>query len=105
MSFLLFEQNVSAEFVYQSAGKRDPFVPLLGDAATRTVSGIKGIIGKEDLTLQGVLVAADGSKQAIVNGEIISEGDSVGNVLIVAISDNTVRVRFKESEFDLVLYE
>ncbi len=101
----LAREQASADFIYQSAGNRDPFVPLLGSGAARTVSGLKGVLAKEDLTLQGVLLAVNGKKQAVVNGEILGEGDSVGSVQVVSISDNAVRIKFKETEFDLVLYD
>jgi hypothetical protein len=44
------------------------------------------------LTLNGILVSHD-RRIAMINGKIMQVGDHIGNVMVIAISANTVELR------------
>jgi hypothetical protein len=91
--------------VYDSTGTRDPFVPLVGDASHRSGMGLSGIMAVEEISLQGIVLNAAGKKSAIINGEIMSEGETKGSISIKAIKDNGVTVVLNGTEYSIQLYE
>ncbi|MFH1782656.1 MAG: general secretion pathway protein GspB [Candidatus Omnitrophota bacterium] len=68
--------------------KRDPFVPLVAGGG-RYVSDAYAVNDIKDIRLEGIVWEGD-SSLAIINGEIIKEGDSVGSVKILKIDKDSV---------------
>jgi hypothetical protein len=86
---------VSAGEVYSGQGKRDPFVPLVtGDRAV--TRGMYGVETLDDLVLEGVVIDAAHGSVAIVNGEIVHEGDVRDNIKVVKIQSNGVLFEINE---------
>jgi hypothetical protein len=78
----------AAEAMYAAKGRRDPFVPLVGAAGTKTTAakGIEAVETAEELTVEGVLMDADPNKTVvIVNGEVLKLGEGAGNVKVLKI--------------------
>lgn len=94
-----------AGFVYNSDGRRDPFVPLIGVAGVRVANGAGGIASLDNVTLQGIIISPSGDKSVILNGEIMKEGDSLGGLTVITINDNKVTVKLGKETHDLRLYE
>jgi len=98
--------GVSFAGEYDSSGRRDPFVPLIG--VSKKV-GIRNsgetIISIDDVVLQGIVVNPDGTRSAVINGEVISEGDTLEQVLITSIGTNSVIVELNAQKHELKLYE
>ena len=94
-----------ASHEYTSGGKRDPFIPLAGDIAACVTGGLSGIMSLEDVNLQGIVVAPDGAKSVIINGEIMKGGDSIGLFKVLSIGNNEVVVEINENIHTLRLYE
>jgi hypothetical protein len=93
-------------YQYESLGRRDPFVPLVGVTSRReSVRGLEGILSIEDVSLQGILVGPDGSRSVIINGEVVEEGKKIGTLMVESIKDNEVTVRIDEDTHTLKLYE
>jgi hypothetical protein len=90
---------------YESRGRRDPFVPLVGVSDKGGRGGIKGIHTIDDVKLQGIVRGADGVKRAIINGEIMKEGDKIERLSVIFIEDNGVKVKIEETEYELKLYK
>jgi hypothetical protein len=90
---------------YDSHGRRDPFVPLVGVERSGAKGGVKGITSIDDVVLQGVIMGSDGQKRAIVNGEILSEGDKIDRLSVQSIDNNTVKVKIEEDEYEIKLYK
>jgi hypothetical protein len=99
-------------YTYNARGRRDPFIPLLrpvplapaeviGKRVIETLADIKFI---EDVTLQGIASDHAGKKSAIINDEIIGEGDVVGHLTIKHISRNEVTLLIGEKEYKLSIY-
>ncbi|MBD3296543.1 MAG: hypothetical protein GF392_04180 [Candidatus Omnitrophica bacterium] len=96
----------AASYVYDAHGKRDPFVPLLGVAvASPRGGGAEQIMSIEDVELEGVLVSGDGTRNVIINGEVLPEGRTVGSMTIVDIKTGSVRIKIGEQIYEVDLYE
>jgi hypothetical protein len=103
--FILSEFLHNAEaFQYESKGKRDPFVPLVGaekPAAARLVD----ITSVEDLKLDGIALGARGEAAAIINGELVKSGDKVGDITVKSITKTTVTLIISGKAHELNLQE
>jgi len=90
---------------YESFGKRDPFVPLIGGASRSSMGGLQGIVSIEDVSFQGIVIGADGRRAAIINDEIFRKGDSVGGVSIEDVGKSEVVIKIDEQSYKLHLYD
>lgn len=110
MPFLAIAFFIAIPFVqsdplkYESKGKRDPFVPLIGPGKTIT-AGLEDILSIEDVNLEGIAVAAKGNRVAIINGQILKENDKVGSVLINKITDKAVTLSIDGKAYNINLPE
>lgn len=95
----------SAVFRYDAKGRRDPFVPLVGVAGHVEMSGIAGVTSIDDVKLQGVVYDREGRRRAVINGELMSEGDSSGVITVVSIEDGSVTVSIGENNYKIDLYK
>jgi hypothetical protein len=89
---------------YNSRGKRDPFVPLVGVAETSAAS-IEDIMSIDDVNLQGTAGDSAGKMFAIINGEMITEGETRGRLTVKEISESRIRLLIDKDEFTLDIYE
>lgn len=78
---------------------RDPFSPLI-DKNGRILIDEKLNVGS--LKLSGIIFSKD-EKVAIVNGEIVKEGDYIGNYIIDKIEENKVVLKKGDEKFILEL--
>ncbi|MCK9572415.1 MAG: general secretion pathway protein GspB [Candidatus Omnitrophica bacterium] len=92
---VLFNQVVLAQdnFVYESKGKRNPFIPLvspegrllkLDKAEDDPASGSGGV------SLEGIIYDKHGRSFAIVNATVVGIGDIVGDYRVLKIQENRV---------------
>ena len=95
--------GICENFKYESHGKRDPFIPLVGIERSAT-SNLEDITSIGDVKLEGIASRAGGKLVAILNGEIVKEGDRFGEIEIGKITKRTVTVIMdgKNHVFDLV---
>ncbi len=100
--------QVSEEiFIYDSMRKRDPFIPLL-DPDSPTGIRIEFAppaqkIGLPlEMTLRGIL-QRDKERYAIINDDVVQEGDNMGDVKIKRIEKDRVTVGYREREFVIFL--
>ncbi|MDD5084719.1 MAG: hypothetical protein PHE61_01595 [Candidatus Omnitrophica bacterium] len=93
-------------FTYSSKGKRDPFVPLIGDAYV--LSNMEELELSE-LVLEGVIHDPQNVSYALINGKTLEVGHIVGGFKIVRIfeggvvvekegNQNTLKIKTKENE-------
>ncbi len=103
---VLAGKEVPAEkFKYNSYGRRDPFVPLVGIKERRGTGGVASILTVEDISLQGILTNPDGTKSVVINGDIMKEGDQIERLKVVQIGENSVKVELNDTNYDLKLYK
>lgn len=101
LSFLL---QADEKFKYDSKDKRDPFIPLIGPAGEYLTPSI-GLKSIGDMRLEGIVWDPQGESYAIINGEIVKEGDYLGGVLVSKINSKEVRILLEGQEFALLLIE
>lgn len=101
--FLAF--SFSPAFSYYSGDRRDPFVPLVGGPEAKIEGGVLGIRGPEDVSFDGVLSSVSGGFMAVINGEILEEGDEEGIVKIISVSENELKLEINENVYEYLLYD
>lgn len=75
----------AAEDLYNSHGKRDPFMPLVS-LTSRESPGLLGVQNVEDLEMQGVVYDPKKGSIVIVNGSVLKEGEESGSVKVLKIA-------------------
>ena len=90
---------------YNSAGRRDPFVPLVGISGEGVAGGIWGVLTIDDVVLQGITVEPDGARSAVINNEVVREGDERGRLTVESIGDNIITIKIGDERFEKKLYE
>ncbi|MFH1799010.1 MAG: hypothetical protein ABH844_06745 [Candidatus Omnitrophota bacterium] len=95
-----------AESGYDSAGQRDPFVPLVGIDFERDQTIEECGITAENINIQGIVTNPDGKRGALINGEIINEKAIIGgDVFVEEIQDNAVVLIIQKKKHIFKLYE
>ncbi|MBI4431895.1 MAG: hypothetical protein HY592_00200 [Candidatus Omnitrophica bacterium] len=69
--------------LYDSHGKRDPFMPLVSLTA-RQAAGLLSVQNIEDLRVEGIVHDPKGS-MVIVNGSLMKEGEEAASVKVVDV--------------------
>ena len=87
--FIFCAASFAEEFVYDSKGKRDPFIPLV------TPEGRLLKLDKQEpspgaLTIEGIIYDKFGRSFAIVNTAVVGIGDLVGEYQVLKIQENKV---------------
>lgn len=91
-------------FTYDAKGRRDPFQPLMGSERP-TAGGLRDITAIDDVRLEGIASGKSGKLVAILNGEIVSEGDKAGVIEVKQISNKSVVLLVGGQKYTLVLPE
>lgn len=88
------------EFVYDSGGSRDPFVPLvtkggiyIGSWQTKNL--------EEEIVLGGIIYDPAGGSIAIINGTIVREGEHLLNLKVLKIEKD--RIMFLKGDKELIV--
>ena len=87
--FVLCAVSFAQEFVYDSKGKRNPFIPLV------TPEGRLLKLDKQEnspgaLAIEGIIYDKFGRSFAIVNTAVVGIGDLVGDYQVLKIQENKV---------------
>ena len=101
---ILISAGAEEQFLYDSKGKRDPFVPLVGVTA-KSVESLQDVVTIEDVDLQGIAYDAKGKLVAIINGEMVRVGEGGGRLIVKDISDDSVILSIDDEEYKLNIYE
>ena len=86
---------------YDDKGKRDPFWPLL--SASGTIINYGEDITPADMVLEGIMSDGGDHYTAIINGNIVKTGDTVGSFKIDRIEPKTVFFNKGSENFELNL--
>lgn len=103
--FLTFKDGESQGYQYESHGKRDPFAPLIGQGRSAATVGLEDVASIAELKLEGIATGAKGKTTAILNGELMKEGDLRGIVKVLRINKNSVIVLMGGKEYTVGLSE
>ena len=78
------------DYIYQSKGKRNPFIPLV-DKSGRLMKLEKEVEkGQSGLSIDGIIYDKQGVSYALVNGRVVGTGDYVGELRVLKIQDDKV---------------
>ena len=92
-------------YAYDRRGKRDPFIPLVGVTSKISAGSIADILSIEDVDLQGIAGDSGGRMFAIINGDVITEGETIGRVTLKEISNYRITLIIDGSEYPVTIYE
>lgn len=98
---LLFAEDIE-DFVYDSKGKRDPFISLI-TRDVRVAAGLEGVQVIDDITLEGILWDPKGGSIAVLNGVIMREGQEAGSVKLKKIEEKKITLLLNEIEYTISL--
>ena len=97
------EKQEKKAFEYESKGKRDPFVPLIGQEKAKKISGLVDITSVEDIKFEGIAIDSSGKNIAILNGQMVKDNDKFGVLLIKKISQGAVLLSIEGKDYTLKL--
>lgn len=89
-------------FEYKAKDRRDPFVPLVSEGGAY-ISDAYGIRGIKDIRLEGIVWDETKGSVAIVNGEIVKEGQEIGVVRVLKIEKSAVIFEFDGEDVKIEL--
>jgi len=95
---------LESEFSYDFKGKRDPFVPLIGQDRAISAS-LDTIVSPEDLKLEGIATVAGSKRIAIINGQMVKDNDKFGALIIKSILRDRVELSIEGADYTLTLQE
>ncbi|GEM_PF-1328367 len=97
-------QGAGEGYKYDAHGKRDPLVPLVG-IDSPAISRLEDITSIADIKLEGIASRSRGRLIAILNGEIVNEGDKFGSIEIKKITKKSVTINIDGKSFDKSIVE
>ena len=100
---VLFSQEATKEFVYESGNKRDPLTPLVTkDGFLISFDSEQEL---EDIRVEGIIYDENDISYAIINGNIVKTGDRIGSIKVIRIEKNKVIIFKNEQIFAIELEE
>ena len=103
MIFVSLVAQAGEEGLYNTHGKRDPFVPLV-TTATRVSSGLVSVENVEELNVEGIVYDPKGSV-VVINGTVLKEGEELGAVKVLKIKPDGALFSVNGMEAFKPLYE
>lgn len=89
-------------YLYNSNGKKDPFMPLFGLDSGKPIEPPNF----NDIRFGGTGIDSYGRKMAIINGELYREGDkTVEGFIVKSVMKNAVVISKGEKEITLEVFE
>ncbi len=105
LAFLFFFYNCASvlgqEIRYDSAGKADPFIPLVSEDGI--VAAPK--FDPSDIHIEGIIFDPNGGSMVLINGEFYKEGDSVAGANLISIFRDRVIMSKADEEKTLWIRE
>ncbi len=96
----LAAQDEKDKYLYKGQNKRDPFEPLISPAGYLINLDPRT---DETLRLEGIMFDSKGDSIAIINGELLRVGESLGEAVIIKIESEMVTVMRNNETLELVL--
>ena len=86
----------SAEVVYESGGRRDPFIPLVSAKGGLTNGGEKK--SANDYRVEGIVFDPREGSFALINGKFYKKGDQIDRAQLVGIAKDKVILSINNEE-------
>ncbi|MBN1872218.1 MAG: hypothetical protein JW800_06575 [Candidatus Omnitrophica bacterium] len=93
-----------SEYEYKAYANRDPFIPLI-TGEVRLSLGLEYVESIEDIRLEGIIYDPNAESLAILNGEMMKEGDALFNVGLVKIFADGVKIKIYDETYMVSLSE
>lgn len=97
---IFFPVVFAEEIRYDSGGRRDPFIPLIGEGGT-----LKKGLDPTGLIVEGIIIDPKEGSMALINGELYKEGDHVQNANLIRIFHDRVILAQEDEEKTLWIRE
>jgi hypothetical protein len=91
-------------FIYDSEGRRDPFMPLLTKDG-RPVTTYSNIGSINDVIVEGIMYDPRGGSVVVINDVILRQGDNISNVTVKSIGKDSVLLTFKGEDHTFKIKE
>ena len=104
MVICLSAQAHGAEHRYTAQSNRDPFIPLI-TGELKTSMGLEYVETIDDIKLEGIIFDPSATSLAILNGEVMKEGDVMFNVELVEIHGKGVIIKIYNKPYTVSLLE
>ncbi len=101
---LTFTVVFAEDHVYESKGRRDPFMPLVG-AEIKSAESLEDVLSIDDVNFQGIATGPRGKTVAILNGTMLQKGETMGRVTLEGIKGETAVIIIDGDRYALDLYE
>ena len=86
---------------YDDKGKRDPFWVLVNSAGN--LVSYETDLEMTDLSLEGIMVGANGENLAVINSKVVKVSDAIGQFRVLRIGKNSVVLNKDQQNFELKL--
>lgn len=93
----IFSIAAAGEIRYDGAGRRDPFVPVLGNSAKEANGG--------EIQVEGIVYDPKGGSYALINGQVYREGESLDDSQLVKIMPDRLILTQNSEEIIMWLHE
>ncbi len=94
---LSFNCFADEQFRYDSKSARDPFVPLISEEGG-VASDAYNIASFGEVRLEGIIWDASGNSMALINGEMVKEGDMLGDMKVLKTEKDSVKLNIGQEE-------
>ncbi|MBM3251994.1 MAG: hypothetical protein FJZ11_04345 [Candidatus Omnitrophica bacterium] len=91
----IYAQTQTESFVYDSKGKRDPFLSLVSPEGF--LLNLASSSETSELSVEGIIYDSRGKSYAIINSEVVKPGDIIGKFELISIEKNKV-ILIKDTE-------
>ncbi|MBN1405509.1 MAG: hypothetical protein JW946_03225 [Candidatus Omnitrophica bacterium] len=85
-------------FRYNAMDVRDPFMPLVTKDG-KIAYGYSAIKNIGDLRLEGIVFDPSAGSIAIINGALLRKNETIGNIKLLDVEQNRVKILFNQKEY------
>jgi len=90
-------------FVYDSKGRRDPFLSLVSPEGY--LINVEPFSDASEVNLEGIIYDPSGKSFAIINTQVVKNGDKIGLFEVLKIEENKVILLKDAERFEIELKE
>ncbi|MSR76976.1 MAG: hypothetical protein EXS63_01945 [Candidatus Omnitrophica bacterium] len=94
---LFFPLASAEEIKYDSAGQRNPFIPLVTSEGAMAITAV-GVKKSSGLKVEGIIFDPKGGSFALINGKFYKEGEQVDNAQLISIFKDRVVLSVNDAE-------
>lgn len=100
---LMAAEEKDQTFVYDSKGRRDPFLPLVSPEGY--LINAEPYSDASEVKVEGIIYDPRGNSFAIINTQVVKAGDKIGAFDVLSIEKNKVILLKDTEKFEIELKE